>query len=443
MFCPKCGSQLPDGSRFCPSCGAQIAAAPQTAQVPGARPVTPQATGAPTPQPAAAPQPRAAYAPAGSVPAPGAVRKHPRAGKVPVVAGAAVIALVAVVAAFFIVRALLGGGMSDDDIANNTNQALASLDGYDYFPSSDMGGIVRAKGTGAPELVYKLKNDDDNYEYEFPLGMAVVGGRLCFALYDTEDGDTVIHSTKPDGTDDKVVYTVEEGDDSASVSGLYSSGDRLYMLVVRYPSSHYEVDIVSMKVDGSDYKVESTLRSDDMIAPVIVRNRVFWCTKTSEGKGAVYSQKLDGSDSKQVYSYDGAVHRSPNVSGDRLVLYVYDDSSDTTRVVSIKQDGTDEKSLYTPPSGKDVDLLNVADGKAYLAQYDADAYDVSQYDVLSVPVAGGDPKTLMTNVDYYNPTLAVSDGHLVLSENGQDAGSYGMRVQAIDYDGKPIATYVS
>lgn len=36
MFCPKCGSQVPDGSRFCPKCGSQFAAAstPQPAPQP-------------------------------------------------------------------------------------------------------------------------------------------------------------------------------------------------------------------------------------------------------------------------------------------------------------------------------------------------------------------------------------------------------------------------
>ena len=47
MFCPKCGAQLPDGSRFCASCGSQIggapapAAAPQAGYVPPVQPIKP------------------------------------------------------------------------------------------------------------------------------------------------------------------------------------------------------------------------------------------------------------------------------------------------------------------------------------------------------------------------------------------------------------------
>lgn len=49
MFCPKCGSQLPDDAKFCGNCGAQIQApaaatsAPGTSSAPGTTP-TPNAT---------------------------------------------------------------------------------------------------------------------------------------------------------------------------------------------------------------------------------------------------------------------------------------------------------------------------------------------------------------------------------------------------------------
>lgn len=31
MFCPKCGNQIPDGSKFCPKCGSQLGQAPAPA----------------------------------------------------------------------------------------------------------------------------------------------------------------------------------------------------------------------------------------------------------------------------------------------------------------------------------------------------------------------------------------------------------------------------
>ena len=37
MFCPKCGTQIPDGSKFCPKCGNQLAA-PASAPPPATQP---------------------------------------------------------------------------------------------------------------------------------------------------------------------------------------------------------------------------------------------------------------------------------------------------------------------------------------------------------------------------------------------------------------------
>ena len=63
MFCPKCGTQNPDGSQFCGSCGTPFTHAPKPGPVPGAAPSPTSAPSfGPTPAPAYAPAPT--YAPA-------------------------------------------------------------------------------------------------------------------------------------------------------------------------------------------------------------------------------------------------------------------------------------------------------------------------------------------------------------------------------------------
>lgn len=58
MFCPDCGSQVPDDSRFCPSCGSSFGGATPTpgASAPQGAPVTPPVPGQ-VPVPYAAPAP--------------------------------------------------------------------------------------------------------------------------------------------------------------------------------------------------------------------------------------------------------------------------------------------------------------------------------------------------------------------------------------------------
>ena len=69
MFCPNCGSQVPDTSRFCPSCGASLGAPAQQEPV---QPATPPSPGVP-PAPGAAPIP-------GTPPVPGAAPIQSYAG---------------------------------------------------------------------------------------------------------------------------------------------------------------------------------------------------------------------------------------------------------------------------------------------------------------------------------------------------------------------------
>lgn len=41
MFCPKCGSNVPDSVKFCPTCGEVISAEPQQREEPAAQPQQP------------------------------------------------------------------------------------------------------------------------------------------------------------------------------------------------------------------------------------------------------------------------------------------------------------------------------------------------------------------------------------------------------------------
>lgn len=69
MFCPYCGTKLPDGAAFCGSCGRPLTQQP-AAEPKTAADVSPAAASAPTPAPAAAPTPAPAAAPTTPAPAP-------------------------------------------------------------------------------------------------------------------------------------------------------------------------------------------------------------------------------------------------------------------------------------------------------------------------------------------------------------------------------------
>lgn len=102
MFCPNCGTQLPENSSFCPNCGTRFAAAQQPQYQP------PQQQ---YPQQYQQAQPQQSYAP----------RKRGRGG---LIAGIAALAVVAAVA-LFVWPGVLRGEKADDAAAQprpETNQ---------------------------------------------------------------------------------------------------------------------------------------------------------------------------------------------------------------------------------------------------------------------------------------------------------------------------------
>lgn len=154
MFCPKCGTQLPDGSKFCSKCGAKIAPAqPVAAAAP--------ASGA-APDPTVVPQP--------SVP-------QPKRNVGPLVA-LAVAAVVIVAIALFALRGCGGKGYSSaEDLAQAAGNATEKV--FTEGLSSDsltsyVNGLLDMLPEGAPEAMMKSKGidsrDDFNRQMQDALG---------------------------------------------------------------------------------------------------------------------------------------------------------------------------------------------------------------------------------------------------------------------------------
>ena len=122
MFCPNCGTQVPQGALFCPSCGKAMpsAAAPQAEPVqPQPAQPQPQAGGGNTP-------PVPPVPPASSTPP-----KAPKKGPFPVKLAVALVGVVAVAVVAVAAVKVLGGAMADpkdtlDDALNSTKETLTA-----------------------------------------------------------------------------------------------------------------------------------------------------------------------------------------------------------------------------------------------------------------------------------------------------------------------------
>lgn len=98
MFCPKCGRELPKGSRFCPGCGAEVAGAPKPEQ-PVCEPApsaSAQLPSSPAPNPSSVPTTMSSAAPK-------------RSRKPLIIGGVAVIVVAAIAVVALLASGVIGG----------------------------------------------------------------------------------------------------------------------------------------------------------------------------------------------------------------------------------------------------------------------------------------------------------------------------------------------
>ena len=447
MFCTRCGTDNRDGARFCRSCGAELPAAPAAAS-----------GGEQVPEPA--PQERPAPAPAPQ-PVPEAPAPRRRRGRAPAVAAAVVggIAVLAL-AAFLVFRLVLSpGGMGVSEVASTASLSYGSVaageDGYDYFYSSAELAIMRARPGSAPEVVVEVPTRETSYGFEEPSfyvhGIAVTGDVLFYScsLYDPVTYDTIsqVRSMRTDGEGDVAVYEVESSEDVyASVGTLFAYDGRAYLPVsLTGDGGSGSVEVVSVSADGSDVRTECVL--DDAPGNVVVTpERVYYAEYVYDANYdshvSVYVRNIDGSGAERLYQVDGCSVYAFGLHGDALVFSEADSSGGASRIVSVAP-GRDAEVLYDSPAGHGTRLVAVSGDDLYLESYETDEYDVSEWDLLRLPAAGGEADVVAEGLEYYNPSVAVVNGHAVVTENGNDVGSMGMRVDVMDLDdGEVVARYV-
>lgn len=257
MFCPHCGTELPDGSKFCTSCGTNLeTASAKPEQTPSPAPAADSAP-APAPEPAPAPAPAA---PAG----PGAAASKKVNMKMPKFLAAGIVVLVLIVAALIfssmsgsanaIRFAYLSGGelrLSKNADANksltfaNSNNTMLSQDfvqfsadgKYVYFftkydSDNQTGTLCRAQVSklkdGADKNT-KVIQTIDTYVDITSLTLTANG-----AVYQNGDGDLYSYDGKEstrlarevdwyrcgEGEDTRLIYATVGGADGSALYGV-------------------------------------------------------------------------------------------------------------------------------------------------------------------------------------------------------------------------------
>lgn len=149
MFCSKCGTRVPDGSKFCSSCGAPLPGQPAQATVPQ-RSDGFQATPAEGSQPSAGPRP-------------------PKKSKAPIIV-CAVVAVVAIAAVAVFALMPKGGGADSNGVA----------------PAGDAPASTEAVEQGTPWTSMDLSGN--GYTHEFSIALDEPGGTFGpGTIYDQDE----------------------------------------------------------------------------------------------------------------------------------------------------------------------------------------------------------------------------------------------------------------
>lgn len=484
MFCPKCGKPVADGARFCPSCGnrlpepagptvspgpqvmgaegdvgagtaapsagpafpepaASAAAAPSSPESTPVAPAPPTAGAAPAGAPAGDPSATAAP-PMGSAPAQPASAAGPRKSRSKLPILIAVVAAVAVVAvAAFALPQLLGGRTQEDQAAANSaaNRGTVSsaADGYDFFYSTDVGGICRADpGSGEVELIYPV--DSTTYQVG---AMAVDGDRLFFSYGSYMDGSLPqeIHSIATDGTDDRTLVSDRFGCPDGSylnVGQIVIYDDTLYVVASASGEGGRRTTVTTMAEDGSACTLCCSIDRPVGSSLLVMPDSAYYADTTA---GTIERYRFDGGQTETVYTGSLGSFIGLSSSGDRLV--VLENGGGRFAVTSIAPDGSDARTVYEAAPSTGCRLLATSGDSVYLESYESapDMVDITVWDLLRVPLDGGEPQTLAEDLDMYNPTASVLGDRLLILENGQYPGAAGCRAVSIGLDGSNVIEY--
>lgn len=347
------------------------------------------------------------------------------------------------------------GGTQDATYADS--MLGMSVDGQDYFFSAAKNGFCRIGRDGAdPERI--LWVDCTKADEPFAWDFSRSGDRLFFCwghdFYIDEGGGGMrgsydVCSIKLDGSDRKTVFASGAGGSTEYVEDAYIFDHTLYVVVEE--SSVTTHKILAMDEDGSNQRALGTVSGYNV---TLTKDKAYFVRKTgtistssSKSAGTLYSQNLDGSDVRELYTNEWGDIGVPMVSDGCVCFTEGGDfrGEDGSAVISIALEDGCALSVYHATGSEGVTLRAVAAGKAYIeVKKRGELTEPSKYRF--VPVGGKFTTDIPLPEGYYHAEFADAGDHLIVMGSGlmENTGvpNTGTYVCAVSYDGKLLKEYV-
>lgn len=353
----------------------------------------------------------------------------------------------------------VGLGADDTQDAAYADSMLGmAVDGQDYFFSAAKNGFCRIARDGAdPERI--LWVDCTKADEDVVWNFSRDGERLFFCwahdFYLDEGGGGMrgscdVCSIKLDGSDRKTVFASGAGGSTEYVKDAYIFDHTLYVVVNidEHDATHR---ILAMDEDGANQRVLGTVSGSNVTLTrdkaYFVRNKSTGNTSSPKSTGTLYSQNLDGSDVRELYTNEWGDIGVPMVSDGCVCFTEGGDfrGEDGSAVITIALEDGCALSVYHATGSEGVTLRAVAAGKAYIeVKKRGELTEPSKYRF--VPVGGKFTTDIPLPEGYYHAEFADAGDHLIVMGSGlmENTGvpNTGTYVCAVSYDGKLLKEYV-
>lgn len=357
----------------------------------------------------------------------------------------------------------VGLGADDTQDAAHADSMLGmAVDGQDYFFSAAKNGFCRIARDGAdPERI--LWVDCTKADEDVVWNFSRDGERLFFCwahdFYLDEGGGGMrgscdVCSIKLDGSDRKTVFAPGADGSRRYAHLAYVFDHRLYVVVENGGSSNATYEILAMDEDGSNQQTIGAIRNYSPRWITLTKDKVYFVCNKSTGNtsspkstGTLYSQNLDGSDVRELYTNEWGDIGVPMVS-DGCVCFTEGcgpSGEDGSAVITIALEDGSALGVYHAVGSEGVTLRAVAAGKAYIeVKKRGELTEPSKYRF--VPVGGKFTTDIPLPEGYYHAEFADAGDHLIVMGSGlmENTGvpNTGTYVCAVSYDGKLLKEYV-